>query len=104
MVKLAQRCAAVEMLVLDVDGVLTAGGIVYADNDVELKTFHVRDGSALKLWQHAGKRCAILSGRTAHTVAIRAAELGIAPVVQGAPDKLFAYRGPVAETGLAPAQ
>src|SRR5205085_1816341 len=44
---LQQRCAAVELLVVDVDGVLTAGGIVYADDGAELKTFPVRDGRVL---------------------------------------------------------
>jgi 3-deoxy-D-manno-octulosonate 8-phosphate phosphatase (KDO 8-P phosphatase) len=103
-VKLSERCAAIEMLLLDVDGVLTEGGIVYADNDVELKVFHVRDGSGLKLWQAAGKRCGLLSGRTARSVEIRAAELHIAPVIQGAADKLAAYRQLLGETGLRPEQ
>src|SRR5262249_34001153 len=84
---LQERCAAIELLLLDVDGVLTDGSIVYADNGVEVKSFHVRDGSALKLWQHAGKRTALVSGRTSQTVAVRAAELGLAPVLQGRADK-----------------
>ena len=89
---LARRCRAIELLVLDVDGVLTNGGIVYDDHGTELKRFHVRDGSALKFWQHAGKHAAILSGRTSRTVEVRAAELGIAPVIQGMPAKLASYR------------
>jgi 3-deoxy-D-manno-octulosonate 8-phosphate phosphatase (KDO 8-P phosphatase) len=92
------------MLVLDVDGVLTAGGITYGDNGIELKTFHVRDGSALKFWHQAGKRSAIISGRQSRVVEVRAAELGIAPVVQGAGDKFAAYRRLLATTGLAPRQ
>jgi 3-deoxy-D-manno-octulosonate 8-phosphate phosphatase (KDO 8-P phosphatase) len=103
-VKLAQRCAAIELLLLDVDGVLTEGGITYSDHEVELKTFHVRDGSGLKLWQIAGKRCAILSGRTTRIVDVRAAELQIAPVLQGVADKLSAFRQLLADTGLRPEQ
>jgi YrbI family 3-deoxy-D-manno-octulosonate 8-phosphate phosphatase len=89
---LQDRCAGIEWLVLDVDGVLTDGGIVYADNGVELKQFHVRDGSGLKIWQHAGKRAALITGRTSNVVAVRAAELGIDPVIQGAADKLASFR------------
>lgn len=84
---LASRCSAIELLLLDVDGVLTDGSIVYADNGVEVKSFHVRDGSGLKLWHMAGKRSAIISGRKSSVVEIRASELGIGKVIQGAADK-----------------
>ena len=62
---------------------LTDGGIVYTDDGVEMKRFHVRDGSGLKFWHVAGKRSAIISGRTSPAVERRAAELGIGPVLQG---------------------
>ncbi|HXG10514.1 MAG TPA: HAD hydrolase family protein [Gemmataceae bacterium] len=102
--ELADRCAAVEMLVLDVDGVLTDGGIIYSDEGVELKRFHVRDGSGLKLWQQMGKRSAVLTGRTSRVVDIRAAEVGITRVIQGAANKLTAYRQLLAESGVRPEQ
>jgi YrbI family 3-deoxy-D-manno-octulosonate 8-phosphate phosphatase len=101
---LQERCSHIAMLVLDVDGVLTDGGIVYGDNGVELKQFHVRDGSALKIWQHAGKRAAIITGRTSPIVAVRAAELGIDPVYQGAMEKMPAYRRLLTDAGLGPEQ
>ena len=101
---LAQRCAPIEMLVVDVDGVLTDGGIVYADNGVEVKKFHVRDGSGLKIWQHAGKRAAVISGRTSPVVEVRAAELGISPVFQGAGDKLPAFGQLLLDGNLTPEQ
>ena len=82
------RAARIELLLLDVDGVLTDGSIVYGGEDVELKRFHVRDGSGLKLWQRAGKRAAIISGRNSRAVDRRAAELGVSPVLQGRADKL----------------
>jgi len=104
MATLQERCSGIAMLVLDVDGVLTDGGIVYADNGVELKQFHVRDGSGLKIWQHAGKRAAIITGRTSPIVAVRAAELGIEPVYQGAMEKVPAYRRLLADAGLRPEQ
>jgi YrbI family 3-deoxy-D-manno-octulosonate 8-phosphate phosphatase len=75
-----------------VDGVLTDGGIIYGDDGTEVKVFHVRDGTGLKAWQLVGKRAAIITGRTSRVVEIRAAELGISPVFQGAADKWEAYR------------
>jgi 3-deoxy-D-manno-octulosonate 8-phosphate phosphatase (KDO 8-P phosphatase) len=104
MTTLAQRCARIELLILDVDGVLTDGRIIYADNGVELKEFHVRDGSGLALWRRAGRRAAIITGRTSPVVVQRAAELGLAPVVQGAADKLTAFRAVLADVGIAAEQ
>jgi 3-deoxy-D-manno-octulosonate 8-phosphate phosphatase (KDO 8-P phosphatase) len=103
-ITLQERCAAVELLVLDVDGVLTDGRIVYADDGTEIKHFHVRDGSALKIWQHVGKESAIITGRTSRVVDVRAAEIGIAHVYQGAAEKLPAYRQLLAQTGRTPNQ
>jgi YrbI family 3-deoxy-D-manno-octulosonate 8-phosphate phosphatase len=101
---LADRCARIDLLVLDVDGVLTDGGIIYADDGTELKKFHVRDGSGLKIWQYLGKRSAIITGRTSQVVTVRAAELGIEPVYQGAPEKMTAYRELLARGGWQPDQ
>jgi 3-deoxy-D-manno-octulosonate 8-phosphate phosphatase (KDO 8-P phosphatase) len=101
---LADRAAKIELLVLDVDGVLTDGGIVYTDGGGEAKRFHVRDGSGLKLWQLAGKRAAIVSGRCSPAVERRAAELGVSPVLQGRSDKLPAFEEVLAATGLRPEQ
>ena len=100
MPEFAARAAKIELLLLDVDGVLTDGGLIYSDSGEELKQFHVRDGSGLKLWHLAGKRSAILSGRKSLVVERRAAELGIAPVLQGVPDKLPAFGVILTETGL----
>lgn len=101
---LADRAGAVELLLLDVDGVLTDGSVIYADDGRELKRFHVRDGSGLKLWHAAGKRSAIVSGRRSAAVERRAAELGVGPVLQGRDDKLAALAEVLAATGLRPEQ
>ena len=101
---LAERCAPIELLIVDVDGVLTDGAIIYGDNGVDIKAFHVRDGSGFKIWQRAGKRAAVITGRTSSVVDVRAAELGISPVVQGAADKLPAYGAILTETGFEPGQ
>lgn len=99
---LRNRAARIDLLLLDVDGVLTDGRIVYASDGTELKHFHVRDGSGLKLWRQTGKRAAILSGRTSPAVTVRAAELGIDPVLQGREDKLAAFQSLLAATGVGP--
>jgi YrbI family 3-deoxy-D-manno-octulosonate 8-phosphate phosphatase len=94
--------ANIRLLLLDVDGVLTDGSIVYTDDGTELKRFHVRDGSGLKFWQQAGNRAAIVSGRTSVAVERRAAELGIGPVLQSHGDKRPALELVLAQTGFAP--
>jgi 3-deoxy-D-manno-octulosonate 8-phosphate phosphatase (KDO 8-P phosphatase) len=99
-VTLAERCRRVTALILDVDGVLSDGGIQYTDQASELKRFHVRDGSALKIWQRTGMRLALLSGRTAQPTLVRAAELGIERVLQGGPRKLPGFTKLLAEWGL----
>ncbi len=94
------RCAAIELLAVDVDGVLTDGLIVVDDRGVESKHFHVRDGLGYALWHRAGKHSAILSGRKAEVVVRRAAELKIAHVAQGLEDKGEAFRALLDQLGL----
>jgi len=101
---LAERCTAIELLLLDVDGVLTEGSIIYSDDQVELKHFNVRDGAGLKVWQSCGKRAAILSGRTSRVVEIRAAELGVSPVLQGNWRKWPGYQHVLEASGLSAKQ
>jgi 3-deoxy-D-manno-octulosonate 8-phosphate phosphatase (KDO 8-P phosphatase) len=97
---LNQRCERIKMLVLDVDGVLTDGRIIYSDRGDELKAFHVRDGSGLKFWLQLGKQAAIITGRSSPVVTRRAAELGVTIVIQGAEDKRAAYDRLLQEHGL----
>ncbi len=78
----------VQLLVLDVDGVLTDGRLYYGARGESLKVFHVRDGHGIKEVAAAGITVAIISGRKSAAVARRARELGIRHVTQGATDKL----------------
>jgi 3-deoxy-D-manno-octulosonate 8-phosphate phosphatase (KDO 8-P phosphatase) len=81
----------VQLLVLDVDGVLTDGRLHYGPKGEALKVFHVRDGHGIKqVAAQAGVAVAIISGRKSTAVARRARELGIRLVVQGCNDKLAA--------------
>lgn len=95
-----ERFAAIELLLLDVDGVLTDGRITFTDGGEEIKSFHVRDGTGIKYWRRSGKRVAIVTGRSSPVVNRRAAELGIDLVVQGADEKLVAFRRILSETRL----
>jgi 3-deoxy-D-manno-octulosonate 8-phosphate phosphatase (KDO 8-P phosphatase) len=95
---------AIELIVLDVDGVLTDGAIIVDDNGVESKHFHVRDGSGISLWRKSGKRVAILSGRKAACVDLRGKELGISPILQGEPRKLAPFLKLLDELNLQPRQ
>jgi len=100
--QLVERAAKIRLLLLDVDGVLTDGSIVYSDDGTEIKRFHVRDGSGLKFWQENGNRVAILSGRASLAVERRANELGIETVLQGRSDKRPAWDELLTRTGCRP--
>ncbi|MHB0957716.1 MAG: KdsC family phosphatase [Pirellulaceae bacterium] len=98
--KLDDRCRKIEMVLSDVDGVLTGGGIVFDNQGIETKTFHIRDGLGIRLWQRAGFRFGILTARTSHIVRMRALELGIEIVRQGFEDKLPAVQQIIEQHGL----
>jgi len=83
-----QRIAPIRLLILDVDGVLTDGRIVFDSNGIESKFFNVKDGHGIKLLQRAGIAVAIISGRESQVVANRAVELGIDHVYQKSLDKM----------------
>ena len=101
---LTDACRRVELILSDVDGVLTDGGIWYNNQGVELKAFHIRDGLGIKLWQRAGFRFGVLTARTSHIVKLRAGELGIDIVRQGFEDKLPAAHEIISDCRLTPAQ
>jgi 3-deoxy-D-manno-octulosonate 8-phosphate phosphatase (KDO 8-P phosphatase) len=102
--ELAERCRPIELLVVDVDGVLTDGVIMLDDRGVETKRFHVRDGMGFSLWHSSGKQSAILSGRRGAAVDRRAAELKIAHVLQGHEQKAAPLRTLLDWLGLLPHQ
>lgn len=101
---LSERCQTIELILSDVDGVLTDGGVIFDNKGIELKRFHIRDGSGIKLWQRAGGRFGLITGRTSHIVEVRAAELGIEIVRQGTEQKLAAVIEIMNELRLRPEQ
>ncbi len=86
---LLARAADVQLLVFDVDGVLTDGSLYLADDGQEYKAFHSRDGYGLKMLQDGGDvHIAVITGRISQCVAHRMTNLGIEHVYQGRLDKL----------------
>ncbi len=95
-----ERLRPISLLLLDVDGVLTDGRIVYDNHGAETKAFDVKDGHGIKLLQRAGIHVGIITGRQSRVVEVRAAELGITTVYQGVKDKLVPYLEILGERGL----
>ncbi len=91
----------IRLLLLDVDGVMTDGGIIYDSSGLETKRFNVRDGHGIKMLQRHGIEVGIITGRTSIVVENRARELGITLVYQGSLRKLDSYEDILQKTGLA---
>ena len=92
----------VRALIMDVDGVLTDGGLYYTEHGDELKRFDVRDGQGLVLLRQAGILTAIVTGKRTTLVARRADELGVAEVHQGVTDKAATVTALLARHGVPP--
>ena len=82
-----ERCNQIQMILSDVDGVLTDGGVVFNNDGIETKKFHIRDGLGIKLWMRAGFQFGIITARTSHIVKVRTSELGVDLVRQGFEEK-----------------
>jgi 3-deoxy-D-manno-octulosonate 8-phosphate phosphatase (KDO 8-P phosphatase) len=82
-----QAASHIQLLLLDVDGVLTDGRLYYGNNGEELKAFHIQDGLGIKLLQRNGIEVGIITGRTSTLLTRRTNELGINLVIQGREDK-----------------
>ena len=86
-----EKITPIKLLILDVDGVLTDGKIIYNDRGEEIKAFNVRDGHGLKLLMRAGIGIALLTGRKSKVVLHRARDLGIRNVYQRVTNKIEVY-------------
>jgi 3-deoxy-D-manno-octulosonate 8-phosphate phosphatase (KDO 8-P phosphatase) len=95
-----EKLRKIKLLLLDVDGVLTDGKIVYTDRGEEIKFFDVRDGHGLKLLMRAGIEVALVTGRESKVVEHRAKDLGITSVYQKVWDKGEILTKVVQEKGI----
>ncbi|MBS1187543.1 MAG: putative 3-Deoxy-D-manno-octulosonate 8-phosphate phosphatase kdsC-like [Burkholderiaceae bacterium] len=94
------RAARVKLMIFDVDGVLTDGGLHFSADGESLKRFNVQDGLGIRLLQESGVATAIITARQSAIVARRASELGIHHVQQGVHDKRAAFEQLLAKAGL----
>jgi 3-deoxy-D-manno-octulosonate 8-phosphate phosphatase (KDO 8-P phosphatase) len=97
----AVRAARVRLMIFDVDGVLTDGSLHFGADGEVIKTFNVLDGHGIKLLQRSGVLTAIISARQSPIVLKRAADLGIAHVMQGVHDKGLAFEQLLRDTNVA---
>ncbi|ABK98598.1 KdsC family phosphatase [Pelobacter propionicus] len=95
-----EKLKKIKLLLLDVDGVMTDGGIVFDGNGLETKVFNVKDGHGIKMLQRYGIQVGVITGRTSAVVDIRTRELGIELVYQGALKKMESYADVKQKTGL----
>lgn len=98
--ELLARFKNIKLLVLDVDGVMTNGGLTIGDDGQEYKTFHSHDGLGMKLLKASGVQMAIITGRTSNVVKKRAENTGVAHFYQGAEDKLVAFNDLLEKSGF----
>jgi 3-deoxy-D-manno-octulosonate 8-phosphate phosphatase (KDO 8-P phosphatase) len=89
-----------KLLLLDVDGVLTDGSIIYNDNGAETKIFNVKDGLGIKLLMEAGIKVGIVTGRTSKALYHRCTNLGISLIFDGVHEKTSVLELISKKTGL----
>ena len=94
----------IKLLILDVDGVLTDGGIIYNDNGVETKIFNVKDGLGIRLLMQAGINLCIATGRRSNALYNRCKNLGIEHIFDGADDKAAIFDLILDRTGVSAEQ
>jgi 3-deoxy-D-manno-octulosonate 8-phosphate phosphatase (KDO 8-P phosphatase) len=96
------RASSIKLLIFDVDGVMTDGGLTIGDDGQEYKTFNTQDGLGMKLLKASGVQMAIITGRTSNVVKQRSESTGVAHFYQGVDDKLVAFNDLIAKLNIAP--
>ncbi len=99
--RLIARAHRIRLAIFDVDGVLTDGTVYLSERGEEVKAFNILDGLGLKMLSASGVVTALLSGRKSKMVALRAKEVGISHLLQGAGDKLETYQRLLRKLGMA---
>jgi 3-deoxy-D-manno-octulosonate 8-phosphate phosphatase (KDO 8-P phosphatase) len=98
------RFKAIKMVLLDVDGVMTGGEIIYTDQGEQIKIFDVKDGVGIRMLQSGGIKVGIITGRKGTALHHRCENLGIDLIHDGARDKGAVMEKLAAEAGITPAQ
>ena len=98
------RAKKIKLVIFDVDGVMTDGGLTIGDDGQEYKTFNTQDGLGMKLLKASGVEMAIITGRTSNVVKQRSESTGVAHFYQGVDDKLVAFNDLITKLNIAPEQ
>ncbi len=85
------RLQVVQLLIVDVDGVLTDGGIIYGDYGDEIKRFDVQDGLGIVLLHRAGIKTVIITAKKSRNNDRRAKDMHVTKIYQNVKDKLKVY-------------
>ena len=96
------KARPIKILLLDVDGVLTDGSLIYSHEGQESKAFNTQDGFGLRLLQEAGLEIGVITARSSEAVARRCANLKVRYIYQGAGNKLDAYKEILQQSGCKP--
>jgi len=99
-----QKARKIALLLLDVDGILTDGRILYNEKGQEIKFFHVQDGQGIRWLQRSGIQVGFLSGRSSRSAETRAKELDVSFLFQGIRDKIKIFEKLIHKTRLRPEQ
>jgi len=100
MQKILDKAKEIELVILDVDGVMTDGSLFLGDDGQEYKAFNSLDGHGLRMLQDSGVTVAIITGRKSEVVNHRMKDLGITTIYQGYRDKTPAYEALLADTNV----
>lgn len=100
MQEVLEKAKKIRLVIFDVDGVLTDGGLYLTDGGEEIKAFNSHDGHGMKMLKASGVELAIITGRESRCVELRAKNLGITLVYQGAENKLRAFEALRTKLGL----
>ena len=100
----SEKARHISLLIIDIDGVLTDGGLLFDNRGEEYKRFNSLDGHGIRMLMANGVEVAIITGRQSRIVEHRMHELGVKRIYQGSRDKLGAFQELLRETGLEPAQ
>jgi len=95
-----EKAKKIKLVVFDVDGVMTDGGLTLGDDGQEYKTFNTQDGLGMKLLNDSGVELAIITGRTSEVVKNRAQNTGVKHIYQGIHNKLEAFNDLISKLGL----
>jgi 3-deoxy-D-manno-octulosonate 8-phosphate phosphatase (KDO 8-P phosphatase) len=97
---IAERLKQIQMVLMDVDGVLTGGEIIYGDNGEQYKIFDVKDGLGIRLLKEAGLQVGVVTGRTGNALRHRCRNLGIEMLFDGVREKSQALAQAATKTGI----